>query len=655
VRGENDGLEWRSYARRKAQHRLCRIKDLRVNGPDLMNAPVSIVRTAVAALVGGAWGGAVVGLAEAGLITATAGAGEEYWLFPYAVASYGLFGMLAGFGYFVLVLAAAAVSRSTRRHALGAAAAVAFFVLGVAVTRYHVVQRVFHEELAALSPAGVAVHLGVAVAVGACALMMLYAGRALEQQSRGQWFGAAGFILCLAATSAAVVVASPRPAPPAVTRATGAAAAGHPSIILIIADTLRADALGTYGAGSDASPALDRFARQAVRFANAFSQSTWTRPSIATILTSLYPSVHGGVHKMDPLSDQVTTLAEALRANGYWTAAFVSNINVAPIFNFQQGFDEYTYLEPDFYFGATDSATRLAIYKGLRVLRERLFRGHIYFQHYYQDAEVVNAAALQWLEQRPPKPFFLLIHYMDPHDPYFEIPYNGRGVARVTNPNPPAQRRDELRTLYAEDVAYLDHHLDILIARLQALGLYEDSVIAVTADHGEEFQDHGGWWHGTTLYEEQVRVPLIVKRAHEPRAGLIESRIARTLDVAPTLVVAAGFAPPAAFSGRDLFSAAGSGDEPLFAEEDFEGNVLSSLRVGPWKIITANPDNPRGLQPVELYNLSQDPGEGRNLAAAEPQRVQAMLRLLAQERAQITAGNRSVGLPSSNHASDHRS
>lgn len=610
-------------------------------------------RIVLAAILGGAWGGAVVGLVEAGL-TATAGAGEEYWLFPYAVVSYGLIGMLLGLGYSVLALAAGRSSRMGR-DAFGVSAAVALLPLGIAVARYHVVQRIFHEELITLSATGLAVHLGVLLGVGAVALLVMYAGRVVQRHQRGLLVGATGLLLCLGITSGAAVLASPRTVESEVARSTPAAAKGHPNIILIIADTLRADAVGSYGGAPDATPALDRFAVDAVRFENGYAQASWTRPSIATILTSLYPSVHGAIHKMDPLSDRVTTLAEALRAKGYWTAGFVSNINVAPVFNFQQGFEEYTYLEPDFYFWATDSATRLAIYKGLRVIRERFFQNRIYFHHYYQDAEVVDAAVSKWLGQRPPSPFFLLIHYMDPHDPYFEIPYNGRGVARVTNPDPPTGRARELRTLYAEDVSYLDRHLDILMARLKSLGLYDDSIIAVTADHGEEFQEHGGWWHGTALYEEQVRVPLIVKRAHEPRAGTAETRAARSLDIAPSVMAAAGLAIPAEFAGHDLFGPTHAEGQPLFAEEDLEGNVLASLRVGPWKIITANPSNPRGLQPVELYNLSEDATEHHNRAAGEPARAAEMLQLLAQERARIIGRARLSDGNNLNHATHHRS
>ena len=237
--------------------------------------------------------------------------------------------------------------------------------------------------------------------------------------------------------------------------------------------------------------------------------------------------VHGTVRKMDFLPDSALTLAEVFKAQGYWTTAFTTNINVAPIFNFQQGFDEFHYLEPSFYFGATDSATKLAVYKGLRAAREKV-SSKIWVQNFYQDAEVVDANVEAWLGSKPPEPFFLFVHYMDPHDPYFEIPYNGHGVARVSTPEPAAERAEELHDLYRGDVRYLDAYLQELVERLQRSGVYDRSIIAVTADHGEEFHEHGGWWHGTSLYEEQVHVPLIVKRAQEPAPGRQRSDVSRT-------------------------------------------------------------------------------------------------------------------------------
>lgn len=581
-----------------------------------------------AGALGGGLAGSLVGLGEASLIVTASGAPEEYWLFPFGIFYYGLFG--AVIGAVTALLTAFVFGEDRRRDAFGLAAAAALLPLGFAVGRYHVVQRIFHEELATFSATGLAVHAGL---IGATAVLCAGLFVALRRLA-GRRLGMAGLAAGLVATlvvSAAVAAATSTGPQTEITRS--APRRQGTNVVLIIADTLRDDAFANRTRGDVEKSGMSRLAADGVRFENAYVQASWTRPSIATILTSLYPSQHGATHKMDPLPDDVTTLAEAMREEGYWTAGVVSNINIAPIFNFQQGFGEYAYLEPDFYFGATDSATRLAIYKGLRVARERLFGSYIYFNNYYQDAEVVGDAVRTWLDAKPPEPFFLLIHYMDPHDPYFEMPYNGRGVARVSRPNPPAAEAQPLRRLYDEGVVYLDEHLAEILGQLRARGLYDDSVVALLADHGEEFHEHGGWWHGTTLYEEQVRVPLVIKRARETRPGTTEARRVQTVDVAPTLMAAAGLPVPREFFGEDLFSPeAGSRDNGIFAEEDLEGNVLSSLIDGDWKIITANPGNPRGLQPIELYHLAQDATESNNLASSRPEEVTRLLHRLEKQR-----------------------
>ena len=303
-----------------------------------------VFRAWLAALLGGAWGGAIVGLVEALSITLTGGPGEDYWLFPYGVVAYGLFGLLAGAG--VAVLVTLPPLRRWRPRAFGISAALAFFVFGGAVARYNLNLRVFHEELVTFSAVGLAVHLALFLVVGGLALLLVLLGTRVQRAGRGLVLATTAMVACLLVTSAGALLAARAMAPAPVVRHTNGSAAGHPNVLLIIIDTLRADAIGAYSGNAEATPNLDRLARDGVRFANTYSQATWTRPSIATILTSLYPSVHGAERKFDALPDRVTTLAEALRADGYWTSGFVSNINVAPVFNFQQGFDEYDYVAP---------------------------------------------------------------------------------------------------------------------------------------------------------------------------------------------------------------------------------------------------------------------------------------------------------------------
>jgi arylsulfatase A-like enzyme len=386
-------------------------------------------------------------------------------------------------------------------------------------------------------------------------------------------------------------------------------------------DTLRADHLSCYGSTAVKTPHIDALAADGLRWVNTFSQASWTRPSVATILTGLYPSSHGAVHKADRLPDRVDTLAEVLGRAGYHTVGFADNANISQAFNFQQGFDEYHYLAPDFFFAASEPAAQLALYSGLRLVRERFLARSVDVHHYYQPAEVVTAEVRGWLDRSgSAAPFFLFAHYMDPHDPYFVHPFNGEGYARVAHPNPPPALAERLHHLYEGEVAYLDEHLGVLFDDLKRRGLYDRTLLVLTADHGEEFREHGGWWHGTTLYDEQIHVPLIVKPAGAHALAQVRDELATSLDIAPTIVAAAHAKPPAAMQGHvlPLDGGAAPARESTFAEEDLEGNVLQAVRTRAWKLVTANQGNPRGLAPEELYELPRDPGEHQNVIASAP-------------------------------------
>lgn len=573
-----------------------------------------------AGVLGGFVGGALVGLMEAVLIAWT-GTGDEYGVFWFAAASYGLIGAAMGGGVGLGTLVLAFLARQPR-DAAALSGGVAAALLALAVARFRIVRDVFAENLPMASTEGLLVHAGLAVAALIVLLVVrrLVLGMTREGSSGIASLTAVATVLVLGGGAASVLLdltVRTKPVP------TMAGTAQGPSVILIIADTLRADYVGAYGSTETKTPAMDRLADDGVVFENAFSNSTWTRPSVATILTSLYPSSHKVMHKIDLLPEGVTTIAETMKDAGYRTVGYVTNINVAPSFHFEQGFEEYYYLSPEFFFGASDSASKLSFYSVLRLLRERFLSSSKWVQYYYQDGQTVNASALPWLERNGEGPFFTLIHYMDPHDPYFEIPYNGVAVARVDTPHPDPSQRDRLIELYASNVEYLDRFIGNLLEGLEASGQYEDTVIALVADHGEEFYEHQGWWHGTTLYDEESRVPFLVKLAGNARAGTRVKEAAQLLDLSPTLAAAAKVEAPGAWQGRDLFSDA-KAPEALFQEEDHEGNVLHSIRTDRWKLIVANEGNPRGLEPVELYEIQADPKETTNVAAANPEVVEKL-------------------------------
>ena len=573
-----------------------------------------------AGLAGGLVAGAAVGAAEALAVWLHAHGAGEVPAFGWALAAYGLIGAAGGLGLGIL-----AAILGTDGFAL-AFAVVGFGLAGI-VGRFRVIRDVFLEQM----PSGI-----VPLAVQAAAALLLLGVAA------GVWRALAGAsarrrvatrpgiaavivgVLALLGAAAARLVPAPAPVAPA---ARAAAPGGAPNVLLIMVDTLRADHLSCYGYG-ERTPHIDALASGGVRFANTFSQASWTRPSVATILTGLYPASHGAVHKADILPDRVDTLAEMLARGGYHTVGFADNVNVSAAFNFQQGFDEFRYLAPSFFFGATEAAAQLTLYNGLRLVRERFLAHAVDVHHYYQPAEVVTAEVKTWLASSNARrePFFIFAHYMDPHDPYFVHPFNGEGYARVANPNPPPSVAALYRRLYDGEIAYLDAQLGVLLDDLRARGLYDRTLIVLTADHGEEFQEHGGWWHGTTLYDEQIHVPLIMKPPVGGGAGRVVEEFATSLDIAPTVLTAARLNVPAVLAGHPLPLDGGAppARTTVFAEEDLEGNVLQAVRTHEWKFITANPGNPRGLPPEALFELGHDPGEHANLEATQPAQKETM-------------------------------
>jgi arylsulfatase A-like enzyme len=292
----------------------------------------------------------------------------------------------------------------------------------------------------------------------------------------------------------------------------------------------------------------------------------------------------------------------------------------------------------------------------LRLIRERFLSKKKYVQHYYQDADVVNENVMRELATLDDtRPTFLFAHYMDPHDPYFSHPYDGYGIARVSNPHPPAEMAEELSRLYDGEVSFLDERLGLLFDRMRELGIYDDWVIVLTSDHGEEFYEHEGWWHGLTLYQEQVRVPLIIKLPRGEFSGLRVPGLVRQIDISPTVLAlaggshgdfqgvdlmpaVAGLVTPPGGEGEEAAEAAPDGEEvaaewqldTVFSEEDHEGNQIHALIAGKWKLIRANEGNPRGLPTLALYNLEEDPGETVNLAAQNAELVAELDRQLEE-------------------------
>jgi arylsulfatase A-like enzyme len=379
-------------------------------------------------------------------------------------------------------------------------------------------------------------------------------------------------------------------------------------VVLVVVDALRADMLGAYGApkhrDQDASPAFDAWAAGGRRYSDMSAQASWTKPCVASLLTARHVSGHDTMSKVAVLPEGLPTIASVLHDAGIKTAAVQTNYNLEQGYGFDHGFDTYEYLPPARYLGAPARANRLAAYSVYRMIRERLPLLSRESKHFYRDGGVVAQHAFKALEPIGNDSFLLYLHYMDAHDPYFAI--DGSSYARVATPHPDLASAPDLRDAYRDGVRRWDDFFAELLRGLEARGLKDRVLVIVTADHGEEFAEHGGFWHGTTLYEEQLHVPFVM--AGDGVSAAVDSTLARQIDIAPTVLGFYGVTAPASWEGRNL---RGDG-EPVnasMAEEDHEGNVLSAVRQGTRKLILANDGNPRGLAPVELYSLASDPGE----------------------------------------------
>ncbi len=381
----------------------------------------------------------------------------------------------------------------------------------------------------------------------------------------------------------------------------------RPNVIIYLVDALRADALGCYNPESFASPHIDSFARGAVIFKRGYSPSSWTRPSVASLFTGTCPPHHGAVGRRGGLSERLDTLAGVLKRAGWRTEGYVTNGNVAPELGFGRGFDRYVYYPEDP--GDED------VYSSSEGLLEKI------------------GPSLKKLEG----PFFLYIHQSDPHAPYTPPsglaekfmpsaaqPISGgmevfrKLVYRAITPS--RAQVDYLHGLYRAEVAAADAGFHKFLELLKKKGFYENSLIFFVADHGEEFYEHRGFGHGGTLYEEQVRAPLIMRC---PGGGA--SKSVRTpvsiVDVPATVLDSLGIDKPEHMSGRNLTAIAGSEDSltpaPLYMHEVLDKVEKEAVLDWPMKLVhNTNRTNQWGDRVVEweMYDLSRDPAERRPIS-----------------------------------------
>ncbi|NNK48404.1 MAG: sulfatase [Gemmatimonadetes bacterium] len=373
-----------------------------------------------------------------------------------------------------------------------------------------------------------------------------------------------------------------------------------PNIILISIDSLRADRLGVYGHARNTSPNIDRLASAGVVFDNAYSTTSWTLPSHVSMLSGLYPEVHGVRKGKQKVSKQVVLCSEVFERMGYRNMAVVSGPYLNRRFGFNQGFEDYD--DRTIRFRSTPAS----------------HAGVTSPQQHERIVEVLDTLG----EDR----FFLFLHYWDVHldyeppgrygtmfDPDYSGDISGRGFLDNEDIRDGMDPRDleHLLALYDGEIAFTDHHIGLLMDELEQRGLFEQSLIVFTADHGDEFFEHGGKGHRRTLYNESLQVPLIVKFPGGSFAGHRVDSAASLVDIVPTVYDYMDIDWPWEHNGQSLLPAilgwaVPDGDQPRFA--DLHGEIASAIE-GRWKVVRTAGESPT----VELYDLALDPGERENL------------------------------------------
>jgi arylsulfatase A-like enzyme len=391
----------------------------------------------------------------------------------------------------------------------------------------------------------------------------------------------------------------------------------RPDIILVTIDALRADHVSRYGYARLTTPLIDAFSRDAVVFTDAIAQAPYTKASIASLMTGLYPTAHKTVTASVPfpetmtghlttapiltdvLPSNVTTLAEALHSGGYRTLGFTANPFLISDFGFARGFDTFGFFPgPDF-----------------------------------ASADHVVNDVIDLVDTVDPRPMFLWVHLMEPHSPYtppasvkgtFPLRGQPEPIASTVSipdwllPGSPRDLREYVDS-YDDEIAAADVAVDRLLRQLHDVRRTDNTVVVVTADHGEQFLDHGGWEHSSSLYEELIRVPLIVKA---PRAapGVMKAQV-QMMDLFPTLLEYAEVAVPAGTAGHSLIAALHGVNERRPAYSEIASSQYA-VRIDGWKLIESA-DGSR-----QLFDLGGDPREQHDIASSHSARADALERLL---------------------------
>jgi len=415
------------------------------------------------------------------------------------------------------------------------------------------------------------------------------------------------------------------------------------NVLLVTLDTTRVDYLSCYDASKgELTPNFDAVAADAVRFEFAIAQSAGTPMSHASILSGLNPYQHGvrvisaaGGYKLSP---QISTLTTVLKQHGWATGAFLSAFTVSEYYGFDNGFDTFDN-------GLTQDAETIV---------EDIEGGHRRWdqRRHQRRSDATIDRALEWLQAGRSQPFFMWLHLWDPHDRMVLPPEDV--LARFVTPG--MAEDDRKRAIYRAECHYMDAQFGRLLKALRASGQYDDTVLAIVADHGQGLGQHD-WWSHRLLYQEDVHVPMLMRVPGWP-TGKVVSELVRTIDIYPTVLESIGLDLPASIPGKSLRGLVQGKTEPArlaYADQinKYDLVSVSISRRRPkddllycamdrtWKLIYrySYPDD------SELYNLAEDPHELNNLFARHPDQVQRLKAVLDECNGYVTAPFTDADLP----------
>ncbi|MBD3234165.1 MAG: sulfatase-like hydrolase/transferase [candidate division Zixibacteria bacterium] len=396
-----------------------------------------------------------------------------------------------------------------------------------------------------------------------------------------------------------------------------------PNIFFIVIDALRYDCLSTYDDIVN-TPVVEKLAKDGILYTNAFVQCSWTKPSVASMMTSLYPGQHSVETSFNIINPRLTTVAKVLNDNGYYTIGFHNNDLLTKLGNFHIGFNYYQHLKPDTPYPAWKDMPYLSIFDFITSLSRRLMDRKNIRSLYYRSAEITTETVIEWLKENHDKRLFMFLHYMDPHEPYFLHPYTGE--YRKPPEGFSVQDSIECFNAYKDEVGYIDAKLRPLYEYLKTEGLYDEALIILTSDHGEEFYDHQGWAHGKTLYDELIHVPLIIKPPALTRFGDVDSSLVQSIDIPPTIAAYAGCSKPVNWEGRDIFSP--DSNEWAYAQLVRYGKRSTVIRDTRYKLyVRYNLSD--GIEDIEFYDTQTDPQERKDLSEI-PEYSSTMDKMLAR-------------------------